>query len=114
MNLCFSTLREAYRRDDKSVRDVFRAILALLEKDSTQSVWIYRAPSNEILASVEKQFARRRSGERLPLFGLPFAVKQYRRRGDADHGRLRRIRVSSREIGDDRRSASSTRGRLPW
>lgn len=75
MNLCFSTLREAYRRDDKVVRDVFRAILTLLEKDSTQSVWIYSAPANEILASVEKQLERRRSGERLPLFGLPFAVK---------------------------------------
>lgn len=75
MNLCFSTLREAYRRDDKSIRDVFRAILNLLENDSTQAVWIYRAPSHEVLANIEKQLVRRRSGETVPLFGLPFAVK---------------------------------------
>ncbi len=75
MNLCFSTLRETYRRDDKSIRDVFCAILTLMEKDPTQSVWIYRAPANEILTNIEKQLERKRNGEAVPLFGLPFAVK---------------------------------------
>ncbi len=74
MDLSFSALRALYRRDD-SIRDVFRAILDSLDGEKTQSVWIHRASSAEIYGQVERQLQRKRRGEFVPLYGLPFAVK---------------------------------------
>lgn len=74
LNLSFSALRALYRRDD-SIRDVFGNILVALEDEATRSIWIYRAPSTAIHEDVERQLQRKRLGEYLPLYGLPFAIK---------------------------------------
>ncbi|MGH8701409.1 MAG: allophanate hydrolase, partial [Burkholderiales bacterium] len=55
------------------VRDVFRAI-AQTRADSNP-IWIHLPPEDAVAAQARQLEARRAAGEELPLYGIPFAVK---------------------------------------
>jgi allophanate hydrolase len=73
--LSFSKLRQLYGDDVASIESVFAELSAMLSKEEAQSVWIHRATSEEIAASVLRVLEQKRGGAELPLFGIPFAVK---------------------------------------
>jgi allophanate hydrolase len=55
---------------ERVLRDVHRRV-----QESPDAIWIHRAPLERLLADLKAAEARRAKGERLPLFGVPFAVK---------------------------------------
>ncbi len=55
---------------ERVVRDVYRRVL-----ESPSAIWIHRAPLERLLSDLYAAEARKARGERLPLFGVPFAVK---------------------------------------
>src|SRR5579862_5990893 len=55
--------------------EVIGAILERMARDATKSVWITVASRDETEARIDKIKRRRAAGETLPLFGIPFAVK---------------------------------------
>lgn len=75
MELSLAALRARYRDQPADVVEVFDWILARMDSDRTQAVWIHRADRATIRAMLESLLARQASGESLPLFGLPFACK---------------------------------------
>ena len=74
-DLRFSALRALYEADDSAVGCVFDDLIGELEKDRATSVWIHRASPDELRERASAQLQRKRRGERLPLFGMPFAAK---------------------------------------
>ena len=62
---------------DGSLRpeDVLREAYAAIERRGADHVWIHRVPLETTLEALEEADGRRRVGAALPLFGVPFAVK---------------------------------------
>src|SRR5664279_2910608 len=53
-------------------------IMEMVERASTEDatgVWIHRAAKDDVVRSIRETEARRAGGAELPLFGVPFAVK---------------------------------------
>ncbi len=50
-------------------------VLARIERRGDDAVWISRAPREHLLAAARAVEERKRAGEALPLYGVPFAVK---------------------------------------
>src|SRR5690348_11690688 len=61
----------------RSAVDIAREALARIAAYHAiqPSVWITRVPEAEVLAQAQRMDARIAAGERLPLAGVPFAVK---------------------------------------
>jgi allophanate hydrolase len=76
LGLAFESLRESYRAGT-SPHDVVDEVLARIDRDRerVKHVWLHVAPASELHASVDRAIARRDAGQSVPLFGLPFAVK---------------------------------------
>ena len=55
--------------------EIIRELHARIGGDATQAVWITIAPLDHALAQIERAKRRREAGEALPLFGIPYAVK---------------------------------------
>jgi allophanate hydrolase len=73
----FAALRRAYAEDRASPVSVARELLARIAARGADGVWISRVPDDAVLAAAAA-LARRAAAEgaaALPLFGLPFAVK---------------------------------------
>lgn len=62
-----------YTEDPSEVDKVFSDLLSRLSEPDLANVWIARVPDQDILRAVETLSDRNRS--ELPLFGIPFAVK---------------------------------------
>lgn len=73
--ISFSSLRKLYADDISSIESVFAELSAVLAQEATQSVWIYRVAPEQVAASVRQLLEQKRAGAELPLFGIPFAVK---------------------------------------
>ncbi len=77
LSLDFSSLRCAYARGTASPVSVAREILARIDVRGNDSVWISRVPADGMLAAAAA-LERRAAAEgiaAMPLYGLPFAVK---------------------------------------
>jgi allophanate hydrolase len=72
--LDIASLAGAYR-DGLDPAIVIRECHARIVHDSTQAIWITTVSLDHALQQVEHLKYRRNNGELLPLFGIPFAVK---------------------------------------
>lgn len=72
-SLDIDSLSAAYRQGRITPVRLIEALLARLDAEPGQPVWIYRLPADEVLryAHVLEQ----RSPAELPLYGIPFAIK---------------------------------------
>ena len=63
--------------DEGAVRceEILSEISARIADCRDSSVWIFRVPPEELLAQARSLEQRRAGGESLPLYGIPFAVK---------------------------------------
>jgi allophanate hydrolase len=62
-------------RSGASPTEVIEDVLARVERRGNDGVWISLAPRARLLAAARDVEERRRAGEKLPLYGVPFAVK---------------------------------------
>ena len=69
------TLARSYRDDARTPTEVVSAIRAHIEERDHDGVWISLTPPDALLRAAAAVEARRRAGETLPLYGVPFAVK---------------------------------------
>ncbi len=76
LSLTFESLRAAYRAGT-SPHDVVDEVLARIERDRERirHVWLHVDAAAQLHAAVDRAIARRDAGQALPLFGIPFAVK---------------------------------------
>jgi allophanate hydrolase len=76
-SLDFHTLRSAYRSGALTPRRLVEDILARIARAGDDHVWISRVPEAGLRAAAKELELRQASGpiDDLPLFGLPFAVK---------------------------------------
>lgn len=68
-------LREAYRTGRRGTVDVAEQVLANLTSDVPEHVWISRVEPAELRARAADLHRRRDQLPELPLYGIPFAVK---------------------------------------
>ena len=79
-SLDFTTLRALYQSGSLTPGEVLRAVLGRIARQGEDKVWICRLPEAEVLGRADALDALaprggRRALSELPLFGLPFAVK---------------------------------------
>jgi allophanate hydrolase len=69
------TLERCYRAGEFVPRQVLAGVLERIEAYPDPAVWIDRLSPEAVLGQAEAVERRRRAGESLPLYGIPFAVK---------------------------------------
>jgi allophanate hydrolase len=74
-SLDLSNLRRRYEEEKASAVDVVDDVLARIEREAGDNVWITLVPPDELRAGARAVAARRARGEDLPLYGVPFAIK---------------------------------------
>lgn len=75
MDLSPSHLLDLYRRGELKPSDLIRRVLERLHHESQEGVWTFRADPEKVLAAAEALDRRLHQIDELPLFGLPFSVK---------------------------------------
>jgi allophanate hydrolase len=75
LGLDFATLADLYAQGQVRPTEVAEEISTRIAKRGDDGVWIARLPRERLLADARKIERRRDAGEPLPLYGLPFAVK---------------------------------------
>ena len=75
VDLGVHNLRASYRAGSLSCRQVIDEVLKRIAQAGDDKVWINRVSDAELRATAEKLDARRNEIEMLPLWGIPFAVK---------------------------------------
>jgi allophanate hydrolase len=73
--LQMETLREGYRSGASAPRDIALEVLSRIDAYDDPAVWISRARPDEVLARADELGADAAARTRLPLYGIPFAVK---------------------------------------
>ncbi len=73
--LGLARLGEAYSSGARSPTDVVRAVSERIAARGADGVWIHVEPEEKLLARARELEARRAEAPGLPLFGVPFAVK---------------------------------------
>ena len=68
------TVRQAYRQG-RSPADVIAEVMARIAGCPRQGIWISIASEGELQRQLQDLRARQAAGKSLPLFGIPFAVK---------------------------------------
>jgi allophanate hydrolase len=68
-------LRATYAAGALHPADVLRAAHAAIDRRGEDAVWIHRVRLDDALAALDRAERRRQVGVSLPLFGVPFAVK---------------------------------------
>jgi allophanate hydrolase len=68
-------LRSAYRAGTLDVGQMIEEMLKRIAAAGDDKVWISRTPDEQLRADAARLVARRDEIERLPLYGIPFAVK---------------------------------------
>jgi allophanate hydrolase len=74
-SLDLASLSRLYRRGELAPRDVAARLLEKIQAYPDPSVWIDLFPPQEVYRQAEEVAARRAAGAILPLYGVPFAVK---------------------------------------
>jgi allophanate hydrolase len=76
-NMTFEALGRAYENGSTSPEQVVREVHGRIEEGRAraQNAWLCVRDVDALVADARALEARRAAGERLPLFGLPFAVK---------------------------------------
>jgi allophanate hydrolase len=74
-SLDLKSLARVYQSGEASPKEVACLVLARIAAYPDPAVWIHLLERDEILAQVGAIEKRREAGERLPLFGVPFAIK---------------------------------------
>ena len=75
LDLGVHALRAAYARGTLSVRQVIDQVLDRIGHAGDDKLWISRVPDDALRAAAGQLDGRRSECERLPLYGIPFAVK---------------------------------------
>ena len=75
MRLDITGLQEAYRSGALTPAGLLGALLGRIAETGVQPVWISVLDQAALDKRLERLEARRRAGEPLPLYGVPFAVK---------------------------------------
>jgi allophanate hydrolase len=74
-SLDLTSLHRLYRTGEASPREVLASILKRIATHGDPAVWIDRFPREAVLEEATRVEKRRAAGEALPLYGIPFAVK---------------------------------------
>src|SRR5262245_36360821 len=74
-SLDFRSLRRAYDARELTPEAVIESVFRRIERAASSGTWIHLVSRAEALAAAAEVERRREAGERLPLYGLPFAVK---------------------------------------
>ena len=74
-SLDLTTLTRLYQDGDLSLRHVLTAIHQRIAAHPDPAVWIQRVSHEALLSQADSVEKRRGQGESLPLYGIPFAVK---------------------------------------
>ena len=75
LSLDIARLRAAYDAGETSPRAVIAEVLARIAARNDEAIWISRRPDDELLAEAERLADRFADRAELPLYGIPFAVK---------------------------------------
>ncbi|WP_341962829.1 allophanate hydrolase [Pseudomonas sp. RC10] len=75
LSLDFTRLRHAYDHQDASPVAVVREIYRRIAAHGDRHIWLQLAPLDAVLQQAAQVERRRDAGERLPLYGLPYGVK---------------------------------------
>jgi allophanate hydrolase len=75
ISLDFATLARGYADETFRPTNVAAQVAERLDARGDDGVWITRIPRERLLSDARKLERRRAAGEDLPLYGLPFAVK---------------------------------------
>ncbi|WP_395714427.1 allophanate hydrolase [Reyranella sp.] len=75
LDLGLHALRNAYRAGTLDVARMIEEVLKRIAVSGDDKVWIARAPDVALRAAAHRLDAHRSELERLPLYGVPFAVK---------------------------------------
>jgi allophanate hydrolase len=75
VKLDMTSLQRLYRTGEASPRDVLGAVLTRIAAYHDPAVWIDLFPAEAIVEAAARVEKRRAAEEPLPLFGVPFAVK---------------------------------------
>lgn len=73
--LSLETLRERYESGNFSPREMVESILERLDQRGNDSVWIHQLSREDLLHHVRQIEAWKAEGRNLPLYGIPFAIK---------------------------------------
>ena len=71
----FAALRAGYAGGERAPVDVAELIFARIERQKTPGIWTALRPLAEVMRDAEALAARKSAGALLPLYGIPFAVK---------------------------------------
>jgi allophanate hydrolase len=74
-SLDLTVLSWLYQSDAEFLRAVGEIVLERIAAYQDPAVWIYRLPREALMAQVDSVVQRRAAGEKLPLYGIPFAIK---------------------------------------
>ncbi len=74
-SLDMATLAHIYQAGEFSPQDVLAVVLKRIAAYPDPAVWIHLLPSDEVLAQAATVQKRWQTGESLPLYGIPFAIK---------------------------------------
>ena len=75
LDLGVHALRASYSSGTLTCRAAIEEVLARISAAGDDKVWISRAKDADLLAAADALDARRGEIDRLPLYGVPFAVK---------------------------------------
>jgi allophanate hydrolase len=75
IDLGIHALRASYRAGSVSCAQVVDEVLRRIAQSGDDKVWISRVPDQELRAAAARLEARKAELEALPLYGIPFAVK---------------------------------------
>ena len=73
--LDLGTLARRYADGSTTPADVVTAVRGMIDQRGSDGIWISLTPLDVLLEAARTVDARRRAGEVLPLYGVPFAVK---------------------------------------
>ncbi len=74
-SLAIETLRSGYESRETTPADVVESIFATIEQRGDDAVWIHRLNREQLLDHVRQIEAWKTAGKDLPLYGIPFAIK---------------------------------------
>jgi allophanate hydrolase len=75
LSLEIGALSRAYAGGELEPRELLDSVYARLEARGTRPIWIDVVPKPHALGLLERASERRARGESLPLYGIPFAIK---------------------------------------
>jgi allophanate hydrolase len=75
ISLDLTTLAAGYESGALEPASVLEHVYSLIEARGVRPIWIELVPKSDAFALLEHAAARRARGEALPLFGVPFAIK---------------------------------------